>query len=167
VVVVTSTMVGDNDGAGVRWHVLAADVDNEGQGAVLQLIAAALRLRLADADADGVGYSRGRAGHRAQPVQVQLRQLRLITSSRHMLTSPSLCVQSAPQSLRRHHHVAQVYITPNPYHIVSVSAPCRGTYLDQTHVLCVACAALALAAVLQVCLPLSSLWPALLPLNML
>ena len=92
-VVVTSTMVGDKDGAGVRWHVLAADVDNEGQGAVLQLIAAALRLRLADADADGVGYSRGRARHRAQPVQVQLRQLRQITSSRMHAVPLTLCAE--------------------------------------------------------------------------
>lgn len=80
---------------------------------VLPLIAAALRLRLAHVDADVVGYSRGRARHRAQPVQVKHRQLRrnhLQPSCSLRTLSSSLSAQSAPQSLRRHHHVAQVYL---------------------------------------------------------
>jgi hypothetical protein len=78
---------------------------------VLPLIAAALRLRLAHVDADVLGYSRGRARYRAQPVQVKHRQLRRNhqqPSCSLRTLSSSLSAQSAPQSLRRHHHVAQV-----------------------------------------------------------
>jgi hypothetical protein len=120
---------------------------------VLPLIAAALRLRLADVDADALGYSRGRARHRAQPVQVKHRQLREITSSRH-----ARCARSPPHSLCRVplnlYVVTIMLLRYNPECLsyrVCLSPLTRGTYLDQTHVLCVACAALALAAVLQVC----------------